>query len=258
MSAQAGQWSADDVDRRFGPARRPAELAELAETLDGLLDRLSAVLRHEQRLSDELSHELRTPLARLQSELDWLRERPRDQESVAGSYAAMGAASEEMGEILETLMTAARSGRTTTPGRCAPAEVVDREVEQRRAARPTLELVAAVPDQLVAGVDGPVLARLLGPLLDNAVRHAATTVTVTGRAVPSGVELTVADDGPGIPADRAAQVFEPGWRADPADGHDGAGLGLSLSRRLADAAGGSLELRPGGPGATFVVRLPAG
>jgi signal transduction histidine kinase len=258
MSAQAGQWSADDVDRRFGPARRPAELAELAETLDGLLDRLSAVLRHEQRLSDELSHELRTPLARLQSELDWLTERPRDQESVAGSYAAMGAASEEMGEILETLMTAARSGRTTTPGRCAPAEVVDREVEQRRAARPTLELVAAVPDQLVAGVDGPVLARLLGPLLDNAVRHAATTVTVTGRAVPSGVELTVADDGPGIPADRAAQVFEPGWRADPADGHDGAGLGLSLSRRLADAAGGSLELRPGGPGATFVVRLPAG
>jgi signal transduction histidine kinase len=258
MSAQAGQWSADDVDRRFGPARRPAELAELAETLDGVLDRLSAVLRHEQRLSAELSHELRTPLARLQAEIDWVSERPRDEAALAGSYAAMSAASEEMGLILETLMTAARAGRSTSPGRCVPADVVDREVEQRRALRRGIDLVADVPTHLVVGVDAPVLARLLGPLLDNALRHATATVGVSGYAVPSGVELTVTDDGPGIPADRAVRVFEPGWRSDPADGHDGAGLGLALARRLATAAGGTLDLRPGGPGATFVVRLPAG
>jgi signal transduction histidine kinase len=53
-------------------------------------------------------------------------------------------------------------------------------------------------------------------------------------------------------------VFEPGWRGDPTDGHDGAGLGLALANRLATAAGGVLELLPGGPGASFVVRLPAG
>lgn len=51
MSAQAGAWSADDVERRFGAEPRPAELAELARTLDQLLDRLAAVLRHEQRFS---------------------------------------------------------------------------------------------------------------------------------------------------------------------------------------------------------------
>lgn len=258
MSAQAGRWSADDVDRRFGHARRPAELAELAETLDGVLDRLSAVLRHEQRLSAELSHELRTPLARLQAELDWLSERPRDPASRATSYAAMDAASGEMGEILETLMTAARAGRTTAPGRCAPAEVVARELEIRRAARPEVHLAMDVPADLVVGVDAPVVARLLGPLLDNAVRYAAGTVLVAGGVVPSGVELTVADDGPGIPADRTARVFEPGWRGDPADGHDGAGLGLALAARLATAAGGHLDVRLDGPGATFAVQLPGG
>ena len=83
-------------------------------------------------------------------------------------------------------------------------------------------------------------------------------VTVTGRAVDVGVDLTVTDDGPGVPAEHRSGVFEPGRRADPTDGHDGAGLGLALAHRLAVAAGGCLELGENGPGAAFVVHLPAG
>jgi signal transduction histidine kinase len=258
MSAQAARWSADDVDRRFGPARRPAELAELAGTLDGVLDRLSAVLRHEQRLSAELSHELRTPLARLQGEIDWITSQPRDPRAVTHSLATMDAAAGELREIVETLMTAARSGSRTAPGRCRPAEVLRRAMEERSADRPDVELVVDVPSGLVVGVDAALLVRLVGPLLDNAVRYAVARVTVTGRAVDVGVDLTVTDDGPGVPAEHRSGVFEPGRRADPADGHDGAGLGLALAHRLAVAAGGTLELREDGPGATFVVHLPAG
>lgn len=71
MSAQAGRWSADQVERRFGSQRRPAELAELAGTLGGMLDRISAVLRHERQLSAELSHELRTPRAGFRPSWTW-------------------------------------------------------------------------------------------------------------------------------------------------------------------------------------------
>ena len=258
MSAQAARWSADEIDRRFGHRRRPAELAELAETLDGVLNRLSAVVRHEQHLSAELSHELRTPLARLQAELDWLADRPRNAAEVTRSHAAMGEATGAMGEILETLMTTARSGVAVAPGRCAPATVVARAVERLGPAHADLDVTVDIPSDLVAGVDAPVLDRLLGPLLDNAVRYASRGVTITARSCEEGVELEVADDGPGVPAELAGHVFEAGRRGDPADGHDGAGLGLALAARLATAARGSLTLRPGGPGASFVVRLPAG
>jgi signal transduction histidine kinase len=119
-------------------------------------------------------------------------------------------------------------------------------------------VIVDVPSDLVAGVDAAVLDRLLGPVLDNAARYAEQRITVTGRAQAGDVVLTVSDDGPGLPADSASRVFEPGWRGNPADGHDGAGLGLALAVRLATAARGSLTARPEGPGATFDVRLPAG
>jgi signal transduction histidine kinase len=258
MSAQAARWSADDIDRRFGPTPRPAELAALAETFDGVLNRLSAVVRHEQQLSAELSHELRTPLARIQSELDWVGDRPRDAAGLAEAHAAIAAATRAMSEILETLMTTARSGAGTAPGRCSPLEVIARAAARLQHVRPGLDMAVDVPAELMAGVDAPVLDRLLGPVLDNAARYAAHRVSVTGRGGAGEVLLTIADDGPGVPPDSASRVFEPGWRGDPADGHDGAGLGLALAVRLAAAARGSLTVRPEGPGATFDVRLPAG
>jgi signal transduction histidine kinase len=256
MSAQAARWSADGIDRRFGPTPRPAELAALAETFDGVLNRLSAVVRHEQQLSAELSHELRTPLARIRTELDWVVDRPRNATELAEAHGAIAGATTAMSEILETLMTTARSGAGTAPGRCSPLEVVGRAAERLRGTG--LDVTVDVPSELVAGVDAPVLDRLLGPVLDNAARYAENRITVTGQAQAGDVVLTVTDDGPGLPPDSASRVFEPGWRGNPADGHDGAGLGLALAVRLATAARGSLTARPDGPGATFDVRLPAG
>jgi signal transduction histidine kinase len=73
------------------------------------------------------------------------------------------------------------------------------------------------------------------------------------------VVLTVADDGPGVPAAQRESIFEPGSRARVANGHGGAGLGLPLARRLAKAIGGDVTLAPGAPepGAEFRVRLPS-
>jgi signal transduction histidine kinase len=257
MSEQAARWSADDEDRRFDRQARPTELAELAATLDGVLDRLSAVLRHEQRLTAELSHELRTPLARLRAEVELAQDRRPGDPVLAAGLTAIDAAAAEMQKIIETLLAAARAGTRTAPGRCRPAQTVA-ELLASTGTRPGVHVSAGIDPDLTVGVDAAVLQRLLAPVLDNALRYARSSVTVTCERSIDRVLLVVEDDGPGVAADDADRVFEPGWRADPADEHPGGGLGLALTSRLAAAAGGSVTCRPGGPGGRFEITLPPG
>ena len=261
MTEQAGRWSADDVDRRFGASTRAAELSDLAITLDGVLDRVSAALRYEQQLTGELSHELRTPLARIRAELDLVRDRRAGDPEVAAGLPAMDAAVTDMQQIIETLLSAGRSGTRTAPGRCRPAEVVTALADAAalgHTANGQPALVNEVSEGLVVGVDEAVLRRLLAPLVDNARRYALTAIEVRGERRDGTVVLTVDDDGPGVRAHDVELVFAPGWRADPADGHLGGGLGLALTRRLATACGGSVRAVPRAGGGRFEVGLPPG
>jgi signal transduction histidine kinase len=255
MSAQARDWSAEDVERRFGPAPRPAELAELAETLDGLLDRVAAVLRHEQRFSEELSHELRTPLARIQAEVDLLTSHPRTADESRAAHEAINRTVASMRSILDTMMTAARSAASPATGRSRLDEVLPRIADPRGTGVP---VVLDCPDDIVVGVDADVVVRALAPVVDNAVRFARTRVVVRGRRNGGQVLISVEDDGPGMTEDVAARAFEPGFRADPADTSSGAGLGLALCRRLVVAAGGSVGATASEAGGRVTVLLPRG
>jgi signal transduction histidine kinase len=103
------------------------------------------------------------------------------------------------------------------------------------------------------------LTRAVRNILDNAERHAASTVRLTLREEPHVVELIVADDGPGVPGDQAERIFERFVRADEARArdHGGTGLGLAISRDIVERHGGTIVLAErDGPGAVFVVRLP--
>ncbi|WP_433225489.1 ATP-binding protein [Microtetraspora malaysiensis] len=258
MSAQAASWSERGAAERFGVAGRPEELASLAANLDELLDRLAAVLRHEQRQSAELSHELRTPLARIVAETDWLAARPRTAAEQRASHAVIASSAATMWQICETLLSEARTRAAPTPGRCALLDLAHDLARRCAEEHPQAAPVVVRGHAVAAGVAAPVAERILAPLLDNARRYAVRTVTIECARVPGGAEVAVADDGPGVPAGVGPAVFEPGRRANPADGHDGAGLGLALARRLARAAGGDIHLAASAEGARFVVRLPAG
>ncbi|MEU0845206.1 HAMP domain-containing sensor histidine kinase [Streptomyces sp. NPDC005962] len=262
MSRQAARWSGHDIGRRFGTAQRPAELEGLAANLDELLDRLAAVLRHEQQLSAELSHELRTPLARIIAELDWALARPRGPEERTAALEAIAQGADRMWTICETLLTEARARGSEAPGRCALGalvrDVATRSAHDHPAAPPIDVRLDDEESALVAGVSPAVAERILAPLLDNARRYAVDAITLECAARPEGVRVVVADDGPGVPDRDRDAIFDPGHRAHPTDGHHGAGLGLPLARRLARTSGGDLTLGPTTSGARFVVSLPAG
>ncbi|MGW4141241.1 sensor histidine kinase [Streptomyces mirabilis] len=260
MTEHATQWSAVASQERFGAVTRPTELAQLGGSLDALLDRIRALLRHEQQLTQELSHELRNPLARIIAELDWWGARPRSDSDTKATHAAIADAAQSMRTICDTLLDEARDSAATAPGTADVLPVLHRLVDRLGPTKVGVEVVVTACDaRLSAGVPDALLERIVSPLLDNALRHARTRVEILARARPGSVRVEVEDDGPGVPASFAAQLFQPGRRADPEDGHGGAGLGLPLARRLARSAGGEVD-HDGRhtSGATFVVTLPTG
>ncbi len=115
--------------------------------------------------------------------------------------------------------------------------------------------VSACPVQGDAGE----LRRLVRNVLENAVRHARSTVRVSCRTRPDGALLEVADDGPGVAESDRDRVFDRFWTSDRSrsrDARSGSGLGLAIARAVATRHGGTLEVAPR-PGSTFVLSIPA-
>lgn len=272
MTDQATQWGAVGSDERFGTTGHPAELARLGTSLDALLDRIRTLLRYERQLTGELSHELRTPLTRIIIELDWWRARTRSAAETRATHEVIDEAARSMRTICDTLLSDAReSARTlstassdaasgnTAPGTTAVTPALRRLVDTLGAQEQVEAVVEATDPELEAGVVPALLERIVSPLLTNAVRYARSTVTVSAGPVPGGIRISVTDDGPGVPEAFAGDLFQPGRRAEPEDGHDGAGLGLPLARRLARSVGGEVSHDPAYTGgARFLADLPAG
>jgi signal transduction histidine kinase len=264
MTTSAAEWSETDLDRRFGLGPPTDELTRLAATLDALLDRLAAGMRREQRFSAELSHELRTPLAKISTQSQLLLSAPALPPEQREEAGAILRAADEMREVIEVLMASARAeagvvGQDTadveTAAR-ASLEAARQEAEERGIAFELLPSNGAGPHRATA--EPKLVERILAPLVENASRHAHSRATV--RIVRNGpwLEVAIEDDGPGVDPGEGAKIFEPGFQGAVGDAnHGGAGLGLSLARRLARSAGGDVEADAGADGGRFVVRLPA-
>lgn len=251
MAHQAAEWSAHALTERFGSAQRYRETQTLAATLDEVLDRLAAIVRHERQLSAELSHELRTPLSTIVAETDLLLGRPHTRAELEAAHHAIRDSALTMERILETLLSAARVDIQNAPGRCEIRPVIEHLADTRRDPAPRVTVDA--PDGLGVGVDAPILERILAPILENAYRYADRQVIIRAHRPGDSVVIEIGDDGPGVPTDVREVVFEPGRRGSNGDDHDGAGLGLALARRLARAAAGDVSLESG---STFAIRLP--
>jgi signal transduction histidine kinase len=262
MTERAATWSETDTGRRFGLGPPRDEFTRLAATLDALLDRVASSLRHEQRFSAEISHELRTPLASVIAEAQLALRHPRSPQEERAGYERVLVSAQLMARTLETLVTAARVEAQRSHGTgdaAAAARSAARGCASVAAAR-GIEVTVAEPGRPIRlGVDNEVAERVLAPLIENACRYGASSVTVGAERRDGAVLFVIRDDGPGVAPADCEKVFEPGWRSDAAAAAHagGAGLGLALARRLARAVGGDVKADSGG-GGDFRARLPAG
>ncbi len=251
LRAGADAVTAADPSRRLPVPAAEDEVRRLAETLNGMLDRLEAGGARQRAFVADAAHELRSPLAALRTVLEVALVHPDPD----GPEPTLRIALEEvlrMARLVDDLLLLAR----LDAGVPRPVQEVDLAEVVREVVPPgvVLDLVPAH----VTG-DRDALGRVVRNLVDNALRHASRTVAVT---VTGGdpVDLVVDDDGLGIPDQDRERVFDRFTRLDSPRTRDagGTGLGLAIVRELVAAAGGTVtaEQSPAG-GARLRVRLPA-
>ena len=238
------------------------EVAQLARTFNDLVARVDRVLLAQRQFLADTSHELRTPLTTVRGNLDLLARHPPP-DVRAEILAETCQEVERMARLVRDLLLLAEGGEAT-PLERGPVrlDVLAREVVAR-VAGPEARRVRVEAEPVTVPGDEDRLRQLVGNLVENALRHASSAphaVRVLVRRQPPRALLAVEDDGPGLPPDALARVFDRFYRVDRARSraHGGTGLGLAIVRHVAEAHAGRAwaENRPQG-GARFGVLLPA-
>jgi signal transduction histidine kinase len=255
---------AHDGERLPLPAAHD-EVRRLGETLNEMLDRLRRSFDRERRFVADASHELRTPVAVIRAELDAALRAGGHDEQVREALVAALEECDHLTQLSEDLLVVARAAEGELPMRREPIELRsllegvrarfgDRAREHGRGLR------VEGGDGMRIAADDLRLRQALGNLVDNALRHGAGDVVLRARRSEAGggVELEVADDGPGFDQELAGRAFERFARGDAARTRGGTGLGLAIVRAIAEAHGGGARIvTDGEAGATVRLWLPA-
>jgi two-component system sensor histidine kinase VanS len=264
MTATTRQISERNLNERLALPGPRDELKDLADTIDGLLERLEAHVTGQQRFAANASHELRTPLALTQTLLDVARNDPdRDSGELVERLQEVNARAIGLTEALLLLSRADQ--------RSFAREPVDLSLVAEEATETLLPLAEKRAVSLETGGDTTtptvgshaLLLQLTTNLVHNAIVHNLPedgTVLVRTRAKPDGVELTVENTGEHLAPELVATLAEPFQRGTQRirPDHAGVGLGLAIVKSITQAHGGTLALAPRAAGGLCVtVQLPA-
>jgi two-component system, OmpR family, sensor kinase len=271
MSNQAGRIGATNLHERLAIQNERDELGHLARSFNSLLDRLSQSFERQKRFMADASHELRTPVAILRGELEVaLSQQARSAEEYRESLGVLHQEAERLTRIVEDLFTLTRADAGQYPLQFRDFYLEELITECVHSAR-TLALAKKICLNFDGALESPIhadeslLRRMILNLLDNAIKYTSQggRVTVCCRRTGEEYALSITDTGAGIPAEVQPRIFERFFRADKARSRSesdggGAGLGLSISRWIAEAHQGRLELtRSDSTGSVFTAYLPA-
>lgn len=264
ITATARGVSLDNLDERIALEGPRDELKELADTFDAMLERLAAAFASQRRFVANASHELRTPLSVMRTELEVTLADPDASTAELRAMAeTVHEAMDRTERLVQALLMLARSEGAVTrrdPVDLAAAARLALDQTTRIAQASSLEIAADLNAAPVRG-DRRLLERLVANLVENAVGHnrpgghvSISTSTRDGRSV-----VEVVNDGDVLDPATLPRLLEPFQRSDRGARGDGAGLGLSIVRSMAQAHGGAIALAacPGG-GLRATVTLPRG
>ena len=266
LTGVARRITAEDLNERIELDLPNDEVGRLARTFNDMIARLDEAFARQRRFTADASHELRTPLTVIKGQTEVALQRDRDIESYKQVLQSVNTQVDRMIRMSASLLTLARADAGQIPKSTEQTDIgkiVNDAADQMRVAAEAHEIDLRVSPgpEVRALADGDLLLQLVLNLLDNAVKFTPRYGLVRiGWSVANGqTEIRVSDTGPGIAAEHLPHIFDRFYRADEARSSQsgGAGLGLSISRWIAEAHGGTIvaESTPGN-GTTFTVRLP--
>ncbi len=217
-----------------------------------VVDPVARAILAEQRLTAELAHELRTPLTAVRGSAEVALMRPEGDVGLREDLEEIAFAAQRMDQVITSLLGLVRDPEQLR--RRSSSRAVDVFARVSNAVPSSVRLDIDVPDD-IEPIDAPedLVVRALSPLVENAVRHASSSVVLQARATRSGIELAVIDDGLGVDSGIRAQLFDVG-----ASGQGGTGLGLGIARSIASSIGGDVDLSTAAGNTRFVLILPRG
>jgi signal transduction histidine kinase len=246
--------------------------ADLSRALDQVEEQ-NRELRSLDRMKSEFvaltSHELRTPLMAIRGGLELIGSQKKPlPDAMRSNLALVRKESERLSRFVESILNLSALDAGRLPLQIGPwplADALDAARSALAAAHGGLEsrnlrrLEVRVPEDLPdVAADENILGSVFFQLIDNAFKYAPDgPVTVTARPAPDGVEIDIADRGPGIPAEKRDRIFQMFSRLEDPDTPRvrGVGLGLYISRKMVEAMGGGMELLPAEQGLALRIRL---
>ncbi|MFI0780239.1 ATP-binding protein [Streptomyces sp. NPDC021212] len=220
--------------RRYGVP----ELDRVADVLDASAERIARMLTAERRLAADASHQLRTPLTALSMRLEEIT-LTDDPEIVKEEASIALGQVERLTDVVQRLLTNSRDPRSGSAVAFDLDEVVKQQIEEwRPASRSEGRAIVRSGKKGLRAVGTPgAVAQVLATLIENSLMHGDGTVALRTRVTGNQAVVEVTDEGPGVPPDLGARVFER-----TVSGRNSTGLGLAVARDLAEADGGRLEL----------------
>ena len=262
--------SMTEAARSFGAGDRkvraagdaPGELGDLADAFNDMADAVVRSDTERRNLTADVAHELRTPLAALQAGLEELRDgfiepTPAGLAGLHDQSLRLGRVVADLAELSAVETAALTLDLAPVDLAALAADALSRAEPQLRAAGLATELESVGPVWVRADADR--LHQAVGNLLANTARFCRKGDTVTLRAMTDGGDavLTVADTGPGIPAEELPHIFDRLWRGRAAEQIAGSGIGLALVREIVTSHGGTVHAASAsGEGTVISLRLP--
>ena len=269
MTATTRSIMAGDFSGRLAVSGTNDELDRLAQNLNAMLDRIAELMAGLREVSDNIAHDLKTPLTRLRNSAEEALRTATDTEEYRLTLENVIDEADQLIRTFNALLMIARaeSGNATEGMAAFDAADVARDVAELYeplAEEAQVTMHVTLPEKLPLYGSRELIGQALANLLDNAIKYAAREESVSEKAEISigavatgtGIELSVSDNGPGIPEADRARVVERFVRLEGSRSRPGSGLGLSLASAVARLHGGTLRLEDHAPGLRVVLAIP--